>query len=142
MDSTLRPKIGIGVLVFKDGKVLMAERLSSHGAGAFQFPGGHLEHMESFEECARRETREESGIEIQNIRFQFLANVTNFAPKHYVHIGLTADWASGEPERKEPEKAGVWQWYGPDSLPEPLLLFAELHVRSLRTGKSYFDAAI
>ena len=30
----------------------------------FQFPGGHLEENETFEECLKREIEEESGIEI------------------------------------------------------------------------------
>jgi len=48
--------------------------------GEWSFPGGHLEYMESFEDCAKRETREECGIEITNIRFQFLSNVIKYAP--------------------------------------------------------------
>ena len=45
----------------------------------YAFPGGHLEYMESFEQCARRETLEECGIEIERIRFQFVANVQTYA---------------------------------------------------------------
>ncbi len=65
-----KPKVGIGVMILKDGKVLLGKRKGSHGAGQYAFPGGHLEYMESFEDCARRETREECGIEIQNIPVQ------------------------------------------------------------------------
>src|SRR6187549_2849165 len=101
-----RTMVGVGVMIVKNGKVLMALRKASHGAGTYQFPGGHLEYMESFAECARREVREECGIEIQSIEFTYTANVIAFAPKHYVHIGLKADWKSGEPQQLEPEKAG------------------------------------
>ena len=48
------PKVGVGVMVLKDGKVLLTRRKGSHGAGEYSFPGGHLEYMESFEDCARR----------------------------------------------------------------------------------------
>jgi 8-oxo-dGTP diphosphatase len=41
----METKIGIGVMVFKDGKVLMARRKGSHGQGEYAFPGGHLEYM-------------------------------------------------------------------------------------------------
>ena len=34
-------------------------RRGSHGAGEYSTPGGHLDPLESFEACARRETREE-----------------------------------------------------------------------------------
>lgn len=32
----------------------------------YQFPGGHLENKENFEECLKREILEETGIEIDN----------------------------------------------------------------------------
>lgn len=52
----LHPKVGIGVMIFKDGKVLLGKRKGSHGDGEYSFPGGHLNYMESFEDCAQRET--------------------------------------------------------------------------------------
>ena len=115
-----KPKVGIGVLIFKDGKVLLGKRKSSHGAGEFCGTGGHFEYMESFEGCAKRETLEEAGIEIENIQFLCLNNVKEYAPKHYVDIGLTADWKSGEPKVMEPEKLESWNWYDINNLPEPL----------------------
>ncbi|MEI8096792.1 MAG: NUDIX domain-containing protein, partial [Candidatus Moraniibacteriota bacterium] len=106
-----RPKVGVGVMIFKDGKVLLAKRKGSHGEEEYAFPGGHLEYMESFEECAKRETKEECGIDIENVELQFVENVTKYAPKHYVHIGMIAHWESGEPEVLEPEKSETWGWY-------------------------------
>lgn len=117
MKEAQKPKVGVGVMIFKDGKVLMTKRKGSHGAGEYSFPGGHLEYMESFEECAIREVREEAGIEIKNIKFQFVTNTKEYTPKHYVHIGLIADWAYGEPQTLEPEKAEEWKWYPLDELP-------------------------
>lgn len=121
-----RPKVGIGVMIFKDGKVLLAKRKSSHGRGEYGFPGGHLEHMESFEDCAKRETKEECGIEIENVEFRFVENVTIYAPKHYVLIGMTADWKSGEPEILEPDKSEAWRWYDLESLPSPLFKMSKM----------------
>src|SRR3989338_4386011 len=97
-------KVGIGLMILKDGKVLLGKRKGSHGEGEYTFPGGHLEYMESFENCAIRETKEECGIDIENVRFQFLSNVMKYAPRHYVHIGLIADWKSGNAEVLEPRK--------------------------------------
>lgn len=69
MDSQNTIKIGIGVMTFKNGKVLMGKRNGRHGEGEYAFTGGNLDYTESFENCARRETREEAGIEIKNIKF-------------------------------------------------------------------------
>lgn len=140
MESELRPKVGIGVLIFKDGKVLLGKRKSSHGAGEYAFPGGHLEYMEGFQECARRETKEETGMEIDNIRFSCLNNVKKYHPKHYVHIGLTADWKSGEPKIMEPDKLESWDWYDIDHLPQPLFDTIEVHIKAYKTGKNFWDA--
>ena len=64
MANKKRPKVGIGVLVLKNGKVLMAKRKGAHGNGEFAFPGGHLEFWESIVGCVKRECREEAGIGI------------------------------------------------------------------------------
>ena len=134
-----QPKVGVGVMIIKYGSVLLGERKGSHGEGEYAFPGGHLEYMESFEQCAHRETLEECGVEIEHIRFQFLANVKTYVPHHYVHIGLLADWKSGVPEVLEPEASGSWEWYDLDHLPHPLFEMCRLAVDSYKTGRDYYD---
>jgi len=133
------PKVGVGVMILKDGKVLLGKRKGVHGEGEYAFPGGHLEYMESFEDCARREVNEECGIKIKNIRFQFLANVTKYTPKHYVHVGLLAEWEDGKPEVLEPEKSELWDWYEIDKLPQPMFEMAKLAIDSYRRGVNYYD---
>ncbi len=127
-------------MIIKDGKVLLAKRKGSHGEGEYAFPGGHLEYMESFEDCARRETKEECGIEIENIKFLFLTNITKYAPKHYVHVGLLADWKSGEPEVLEPANSESWNWYDLEQeLPRPMFEMCKISLDSYWTGKNYYD---
>jgi 8-oxo-dGTP diphosphatase len=134
-----KPKVGVGILIFKDRKILLGERKGSHGEGEYAFPGGHLEYMESFEDCAKREIAEECGIEVENIRFEFLANLVKYAPKHYVHIGLIADWKSGEPKVLEPDKCESWVWYNIDNLPEPIFEACKLSIEVYKTNNNYFD---
>jgi 8-oxo-dGTP diphosphatase len=132
-------RVGIGAMIFKDGKVLMSHRKGSHGAGELAFPGGHLEYMETFEDCARRECREEAGIEISNVRFLCTTNIRRYAPKHYVHITMIADWASGHPQVLEPEKADEWKWYDPANLPhEPMFETCRISFEAYKTGQTYF----
>jgi 8-oxo-dGTP diphosphatase len=137
MENSIR--VGIGVLVFKDGKILLSKRKGAHGAGEYAFPGGHLEYMESFAECARREVKEETGMEIDDIKFQFVGNVKDYAPRHYVHIGLTSEWKSGEPKVMEPDKSESWDWYDLENLPEPLFAPCVLQIEVLKTKQNYFD---
>ena len=133
------PRVGIGVMVLKDGKVLLGKRKGSHGEGEYAFPGGHLEYMESFESCARREVMEEVGIEIENVRFVRVANIQHYAPKHYIHIGLAAEWKKGEPKICEPEKCEGWDWYDLDHLPHPLFKTLPEDIESYKTGRNYYD---
>lgn len=139
--SEQRPQVGVGVLIVKDGQVLLAKRKGSHGEGEYAFPGGHLEYGESFSECAIRETREETGIEISDIKFQYLANIIKYAGKQYVHVGLTAKWKSGEPEVLETNKSEDWEWYPLDKFPEPVFEMCRLAIKSLNDGQTFYDLA-
>ncbi|MBI2019658.1 NUDIX domain-containing protein [Candidatus Daviesbacteria bacterium] len=139
MTSKSQVKVGVGVMITKQGKVLLCRRKGSHGAGEYAFPGGHLEFGESFEECAKRECREEAGIEIKNIKFLRLLNLKKYTGKHYVDIGLTAEWKSGTPKVMEPEKTENWSWYDFDNLPKPMFKTIDSYKEALKTGKNFFD---
>jgi len=75
---------------------------------------------ESWAECAARETMEEAGVEVRNLRF---AGVTNDLfrdeGKHYNTIFIICEWESGEPRICEPEKCGGWQWVLWHEMPQP-----------------------
>lgn len=118
-----RPKVGLAVLVKKDGKVLFGKRKNAHGEGDWCCPGGHLEFNESWEDCARRETMEETGITIKNIHFATATNdLFEKEGKHYITIYMVADYDAGEVQIMEPEKCAEWRWVSWDDLPEPLFV--------------------
>lgn len=137
MELENRPKVGIGIIVFKDQKILLGKRKGSHGAGQYSFPGGHLEYMESFEDCVEREIKEETGIEVKNIKFSFVTNLVAYKPKHYVHLGFIADWKNGEPKVLEPEKCEGWNWYDLDNLPEPLFFGCKESIEYWKNNTHY-----
>jgi len=116
-------RVGIGVFVFKDGKFLLQHRQGSHGSGTWSLPGGHLEFGESFEDTARREVKEESNLNIKNVRFGAVTN-DHFVEegKHYVTVWMLSDWDSEELVNMEPEKCTEQTWNTFDDLPKPLFL--------------------
>jgi 8-oxo-dGTP diphosphatase len=50
-------RVGVAAVILREGRVLLGERIGSHGAHTWATPGGHLEWGESIEECAKRETQ-------------------------------------------------------------------------------------
>lgn len=118
-----RPKIGVGVIVFKDNKVLLGKRMNAHGEGTWAFPGGHLELNEEIETCAAREVLEETGIEIGNIRKGFFTNdIFEKEEKHYVTLFVVSDYVTGEVKIMEPEKCEKWEWFEWNKFPEKLFV--------------------
>lgn len=121
MSENKQVRVGIGVYILRDGKILMGKRIGSHGKNTWSPPGGWLEFGENWEECAKRETLEEAGIEIKNIRFWTVTNdIHEVEEKHVVTLHMIADYDSGEPKIMEPEKWEKWDWFSWDDLPGPL----------------------
>lgn len=118
-----RPKVGVAAIVRKGDTVLLGKRIGSHGNGDWGFPGGHLEFGESIENCARRETLEETGLLVGNIRIGTLTNdIFEKEGKHYITIFTVADYTAGKPELREPEKLKEWKWFKWRELPPNLFL--------------------
>jgi 8-oxo-dGTP diphosphatase len=119
---TLFPRIGVGICIIKEDKILLGKRLNSTGAGSWAFPGGHLEFGESVAECAARETMEETGLVISNIRFVSIEeDFFKEHNKHYVVLMMAADWVQGQAQLMEPDKCEQWQWFSWDNLPSLLM---------------------
>jgi 8-oxo-dGTP diphosphatase len=114
-------RVGIGVYILRDGKILMGKRIGAHGKNTWSPPGGWLEFGESWEECAARETMEEAGIKIKNIRFGTVTNnIAEAEGKHVVTLHMIADFDSDAPKVMDPEKWEKWDWFLWKELPEPL----------------------
>jgi 8-oxo-dGTP diphosphatase len=115
------PRVGVGVLVEMDGKVLLGKRKNTHGACLWAPPGGHLEFGESVEACARRELLEETGLKLLACSLgPWVENVFHEEQKHYISLFVRVSAFEGEIQLLEPEKCEGWQWFSWDALPEPL----------------------
>ncbi len=119
----VRPKVGVSVIVMKDGKVLLGKRKGAHGEGSWAFPGGHLEFCESLEDCAKREVAEEVGITIKNVKkLTFTNDIFKEENKHYITCFVTSDYDAGEVKNMEPNKCEAWDWFLWNKFPEHLFL--------------------
>jgi len=114
-------RVGVGVLIRdpkNPRKVFAGLRRNSHGDGTLALPGGHLELYESWEECAIRETLEETGLTIGNVAFGHVTNDIMKEKKHYVTIFMMGECCVDcpRPLNLEPDKCNGWESYGWDEL--------------------------
>lgn len=116
-----RPRVGVGVLVLRDGRVLLGRRRGAHGAGTWAPPGGHLAFGEEIADCARREVAEETGLRLDAVApGPFVNDVFRSEGRHYVTLFVVAHHASGDPELREPDACDGWGWYRWGDWPGPL----------------------
>ena len=87
--------------MFRNGKVLLAQRAVGSLAGLWSLPGGRLEFGERLEDCALRELDEEVGVRAEIVDFAGIVEVMprkQGAQFHFTVIAFAARWVSGEPK--------------------------------------------
>ena len=135
------PRVGIGVMIQnKKGEVLLGLRHGSHGEGEWCFPGGHLEFGETVFETAKRETKEETGLDVGNFELISVADERRYIKtdnKHYLNIGVKAEYQGGGPKVMEPDKCKEWKWFSLDNLPKKIFEGTELTIKNFKAGTIY-----
>ena len=96
-----RPFLAASVAVFRDGRVLLAERAAPPSDRRFSLPGGLVEPGETLREAALRELREETGVEAEIVGFNDHVEVIERDPEgrvaaHFVVASFVGRWLSGE----------------------------------------------
>ncbi len=69
-------------LIINNGNILLGNE-----DNIYQFPGGHLEDDETFEECLKREVMEETGIEIDDSEIKRPFMKVTFLNKDWPEVG-------------------------------------------------------
>jgi 8-oxo-dGTP diphosphatase len=90
-----RQRVGVGVMVVRNGEVLFGRRRGAHGAGTWSLPGGHLDDGESAEAGALRELIEETGLDAANPRL--IGETEDVFPEglRFRTLCVRLDWAGG-----------------------------------------------
>ena len=86
-----RPLVGVGAIILRRDRILMAQRGKEPLKGWWSLPGGALETGESLADGVCREVREETGLEVRPLGilevFERIMRDSSGAPEyHYVLI--------------------------------------------------------
>jgi 8-oxo-dGTP diphosphatase len=105
--------LAASVGVYREGRVLLGERLVEPARGLYTFPGGRVEVGETLAEAALRELLEEVGVTAEIAGF--IDHVETIVPGrdgavgfHAVVCAFAARWVSGEPRPSAEIGQTVW----------------------------------
>ncbi|ABQ27464.1 NAD(+) diphosphatase [Geotalea uraniireducens] len=104
------------IVLVKRGDEFLLARKSIWPEGRYGLVAGFLDFGESLEECVHREVKEETGIEVKNLRY---VGSQNWPFPSQLMAGFVADYAGGEitVDREELEDA---RWFCRDAMPAAL----------------------
>lgn len=108
-----RPICGVGVVCFRDDRVLLIRRAGPSIYSEWSIPGGGQELGETTREAALRELMEETGIEarliglvdvVDSVRHDDAGRVRY----HYTLVDFAAEWVVGEPVAGDDAADAKW----------------------------------
>jgi len=144
VDQKKRVGAGLGVILEKNGKILLGMRhpdpdkadSAFRSAGEWCLPGGKIDFGETIEECAVREVLEETGIIIKNPEVVSIHNCKN-EHAHFLTAGVVAREWEGEAKVTEPDEIIKWEWFDIKNLPYPRYFPSFLVIENYLQGKFY-----
>ncbi len=105
--------------------VLLLKRAVEPGFGEWDLPAGYLDPGESFEMAARRETLEESGIDVELVQ---LAGVYHSPPANAVTAVFRAQAVDARASVQTDAESSDHAWVARSEVPDwlPLMAFASM----------------
>lgn len=90
----LDPKIAVGTIIrTDDNRIVLVRRAIEPGYGLWVFPGGYVDRGEEITAAARREAKEESGLDI---RLDGLINLYSYAGRTPIIVVYAATIVGGQ----------------------------------------------
>ncbi len=119
-------KVGIGIMILNENKILLGHRAKNkkdtggiYEVDCWTLPGGKQEYNETFFDGAKREVKEETNLDIEDL--ELFGAADDIQPdRHYITMHVIAKKYNGEPQVMEPTKEDEWKWFDLDNLPKNL----------------------
>lgn len=102
------PKLGVSACIFKDKRVLLAERTKPPFDGVWSLPGGHVEFGETLKAAATRELMEETGVEAELTTPFDWVEIIRPGVAHYVLAVFAGHWRAGVAVASGDARAVTW----------------------------------
>lgn len=106
------PKVAVGVVAERGGHILLVRRAHEPALGRWAFPSGFVDAGEVLADAARRETREEAGVDVHVGR---LLGVWSAPDDPVVFVAYAGTLAAGDPAPGA--EASAVAFFDPDGLP-------------------------
>ncbi len=105
-----------GVVIHRDdGRILLSRRARDPFAGLWETPGGFVDLGEHPEDAARREVREELGLDLTLTGLVGMTSVRS-SRGGWLLVITFAGTVAGEPA-PDPREVSDWRWFAPDEIP-------------------------
>lgn len=115
-----RPWVDVGVIAFRGEDVLLVRRSKPPRLGQWSLPGGAQHLGEAAEEAARRELKEEAGIEVGPLTLVAVVDAVSHDEDsrvrfHYTIVDYCGRWTAGDP--RPGDDVSELAWVRPADLP-------------------------
>lgn len=134
MVGSMKPAVGCGAFILRDGRLLLIRRVKAPEAGCWGLPGGKVDLFETAAQAAMREVREEVGLEtVAGPLLCVVDQIDRAAGTHWVAPVYRVASVQGEPHLCEPHKHDGLGWFALDALPQPLTIATQVAVQAFNT---------
>lgn len=108
-----RPIVGVGVVVWRDERVLLIRRGKPPRAGQWSLPGGAQQLGETVELAGRREVAEETGLQLARVELLTVVDLVEHDEAgavrfHYTLVDFVAQAAPGDAVAGDDADAVGW----------------------------------
>ena len=137
--------VGVGVMIVNNKNQLLLglrnpkkEKKEGEltGGGLWTMPGGKVEIGETLKSAAIRETKEETGIKVNNLQLVSVSDDIE-ETSHYITIGFMTKDFVGTPDTKEKDTIVEWKWFDFDNLPDNLYGPSKKILQNIKNNKIY-----
>jgi mutator protein MutT len=129
--------VGCGAFILNEKEeLLLQQRNKSPEKGCWCIPGGKVELFETFEEAVKRETKEETGVDINVIdELGICDHIIKDEGQHWVSPSFLCQITKGEPKIMEPTKHTDMKWFSLENLPENLTITTRNAIKNYQKYK-------